>query len=397
MKGLTVTIRSWLVRIGFALGQIGPMPRRVLLATSHAHRIGGNLAFIRDELARRHGAVDVSILVHRASGGWRGRVAGAAHAIRAGYHLARARVVVLDDYFFPLYVITPRRETTVIQTWHASGAFKKIGHSVRDRTFGADPELTARVRIHANYDVCLLGSRTAAPHYAEAFGQPLDRFRTDLGIPRTDLFFDPEVVARATERVRRRYALPANRRTILYAPTFRGDRVTDARHAEDLDLEQLRAALSDDHVVLVRLHPFVRARTRIAAALAGFAVDVSEHPDINELMLVSDLLITDYSSAIFEFSLLERPMIFFAPDLDAYERERGFYWDYRAGVPGPVVTTTDELAQAIRSADFDLDRVRRFRAQSFEVADGHASQRVVERLILPALDAPLRDVSGRSG
>ena len=103
-------------------------------------------------------------------------------------------------------------------------------------------------------------------------------------------------------------------------------------------------------------------------------------------MLISDVLITDYSSAIFEYSLLERPMAFFAPDLDAYERERGFYFDYRSGVPGPVFTETRALARWLRDGPFDLDRVRRFRDASFEVADGRASQRFVESIVLPALD-----------
>ncbi|HEX7196327.1 MAG TPA: CDP-glycerol glycerophosphotransferase family protein [Candidatus Limnocylindria bacterium] len=385
MSGLVVALRTWLVRIGFAAGRIGPARRRVLLATAHADRLGGNLAFIHAELRRAHAGVEVVVLAHRARGGWSGRLAGVGHALRAGYHLARARVVIVDDYYFALYVVTPRPGTTVIQTWHASGAFKRIGRSVQDRSFGADDALTSRVRIHANYDVCLVGSQAATPHYAEAFGQPADRFVSRLGIPRTDLFFDAPAIERASAAIRRRYDLPADRRVILYAPTFRGDRVTDARHREDLDLPALRDALGDDHILLVRLHPFVRARTAIGPELAGFAFDVSDHPDINELMLISDILVTDYSSAIFEFSLLERPMVFFAPDHDDYERERGFYFDFRSGVPGPVVETTAELAAAIRSGRFDLDRVRAFRAASFEVADGRATRRVVEELVLPAL------------
>ncbi len=102
-------------------------------------------------------------------------------------------------------------------------------------------------------------------------------------------------------------------------------------------------------------------------------------------MLVSDLLVTDYSSAIFEFSLLGRPMAFFAPDLDAYERERGFYFDYRSGVPGPVFTETDALARWIREGPVDLERIRRFRDASFEIADGQASRRFVDEVVIPAL------------
>lgn len=386
MSGLVVTVRTWLVRIGHALGAIGPRPRpHILLATSHADRLGGNLAFIRRDLAERHPAVPVRVLAHRATGGWRGRLAGAAAALRAGYALARARVVVLDDYFFAAYVAPRRAGTLLVQTWHASGAFKRIGHSVRDASFGADAALTDRVAIHAGYDLCLVGSPAAAPHYAEAFGLPLDRFRWDLGIPRTDLFFDHARRGAAEAEVRRRYDIPTDRQVILWAPTFRGDRVTEARDPDALDLATLARELGPDHLLLLRLHPFVRARTEIPPDAARFVRDVSDHPDINELMLVSDLLVTDYSSAIFEFSLLERPMAFFAPDLDAYERERGFYAEYRAFVPGPVFDRTDALARWLRDGPWDTGRVRRFREASFAVADGHATERLVDEVMLPAL------------
>jgi CDP-ribitol ribitolphosphotransferase len=172
---------------------------------------------------------------------------------------------------------------------------------------------------------------------------------------------------------------------VLYAPTFRGERTTAARHPQDLDLRVLRSVLGDDHVVLVRLHPFVRAAFAVEDDLAGFAIDVSEHPEVNELMLVSDVLITDYSSVIFEFALLGRPILLFAPDHEQYERERGFYFDYRSEGPGPVFETTDALAAHLRAGLFDTERVERFRERWIEIADGHATERVVDRVVLPAL------------
>ena len=388
MSRLVVTIRTWLVRLGFALGSIGRVPRRVLIATAHAGRIGGNLRAISDDLAARQPALAVRVLAHRTTGGWRGRLAGAVAAVRAGYALARARVVVVDDYFFPLYVVTPRPGTTVIQTWHASGAFKRFGHSVRDASFGAGSAVTDRVRIHANYDVCLVGSPESAPSFADAFGVPFDRMRWDLGIPRTDPLADPAWRAAAEDRVRARHAIPDGRRVVLWAPTFRGDRVTEARDPGALDLGELASTIGDDHLLLLRLHPFVRARTAAPAAAAAFVRDVSDHPDIHELMVVADVLVTDYSSAIFEYALLERPMAFFAPDLEAYERERGFYVDYRTWVPGPVFASTGELAAWLRDGTPDLERVARFRAAAFAVADGRATERVVDQLIVPALEGP---------
>jgi CDP-ribitol ribitolphosphotransferase len=382
-----VELRIRLVRIGHWLGGRLPLQRRVVLATGHAPRVGGNLAAIRDEIARRHPDITITILAHRPGAGLAGKLRAAIHTVTAGYHLARARLFIVDDYFFPIYVVSPRRGTRTIQVWHASGAFKKMGHSLAGKTFGADRSLASRVHIHANYDLCLVSSANLVPFYAEAFDQPPHRFVSHLGIPRTDPFFVAGARDRALSEVQRRYRLPGERRVILWAPTFRGDRITDARHRDDLDLHALRRELGEDHVVLVRLHPFVRARIHISADLAGFAVDVSDHPDINALMLVSDILVTDYSSAIFEFSLLERPMAFFAPDLDAYERERGFYFDYRSGVPGPVFTETDALARWLRDGPFDLERIRRFREASFDVADGRASLRFVEQVVVPAFRA----------
>jgi len=170
-----------------------------------------------------------------------------------------------------------------------------------------------------------------------------------------------------------------------YAPTFRGTTVRRATSPEDLDFRELHRVLGADHVILLKLHPFVRAAHPIPPELRSFVIDASDHPDIHELMLVSDVLVTDYSSAIFEFSLLGRPMAFFAPDIADYDEERGFYFDYRSGVPGPVFETTADLAAWLRAADFDLARVERFRADSFEVADGHATERFVDRIVLPAL------------
>lgn len=381
----TVALRVALVRAGFLLGRLFPLRRRVLLATAHADRIGGNLAWIRDELVRTRPDVAVVDLAHRPWGGAGARARAVLHAVRAGFHLATARVVVVDDYFFPMYVVRARPGTTWVQAWHACGALKKFGYSLGGKAYGAEDAAGSAGRIHSGYDLCLVSAQRFAPFYAEAFRQPIERFTARLGIPRTDLFFDAERVARTVVAVRRRYAIPEGRRVILYAPTFRGERATAARDPDELDLARLAAALGEDHVLLLRSHPFVAAARPRDPALDRFVIDVSGHPDINELMLVADVLVTDYSSAVFEFALLGRPIALFAPDHEAYQAERGFYVDYRAEMPGRIFTTTDDLAAHLRAGDFDLDRVRAFAAASFDVADGAATRRFVEQVVDPAI------------
>jgi CDP-ribitol ribitolphosphotransferase len=371
------------VRIAFAIGRLLPLRRRVVLGTAHAGRLSGNLEWIRRDLLRRGVPVVALTGTPRKVPG--GRLLHFVELLRAGYHLATARVVVVDDYYFPMYAIRRRPGTAYAQVWHACGALKKFGYSVLEKSFGLDEDLARAVPMHVNYDVCLVSAMRFAPFYAEAFRQPLERFTSQLGIPRTDVFFDERMTNRLATTIRDRYVLPRDRRVVLYAPTFRGDRIGDARSPETLDLAVLHERLGDDHVLLLRDHPFVSEARVIGPELAGFVIDVSDWPEINELMLVSDVLVTDYSSAIFEFALLGRPMAFFAPDHVAYERERGLYVDFESFVPGPLFETTEALADYIRAGVFDLDPVRRFAAEAFDVADGRATERFVDRVVLPAL------------
>ena len=382
---MIVFLRKWILKVAFWACAPLPVRNRVVFASSHAVNLGGNLRAVRDELERRGCAAEIVVHLRRNAAVRSRKFDTLIHAIRAEYLLATCRVFVVDDYFFPLYVVAPKPGTVIIQVWHASGAFKKIGYSVVDRTFGATRSLVRQVRIHSNYTYCLVAAKSAIPAYSEAFGQPAEKF-VSLGIPRTDLFFDADRVERTAEKLRARYRLPADKRVILYAPTFRGTSTHRAEYHDDLDLPLMRDLLGSEYVLLLRLHPFVARSLTLSDDLAEFVRDVSGYRDINELMLVSDVLVTDYSSAIFEFSILERPMAFYAPNHAAYEAERGLYFDYESGVPGPVFESTDSLARYIVAGHFDTERVAHFKERSFDIADGHASERVVDRLVLPALD-----------
>ena len=194
-------------------------------------------------------------------------------------------------------------------------------------------------RSTRNYDACLVSSMAVAPHYAEAFGQPLDLFASRLGLPRTDLFADPARRDRAPRAAVRATLRPAGRPADrpLRADVPRRHRrpgplrrpAGPARHARRRWATTTRAAQA----------PPVRPRRRleIPPDLAAFAIDASADPDLNELMLVSDVLVTDYSSAIYEFALLGRPIAFFAPDDEAYERRARLLLRLPGGPAGPGV------------------------------------------------------------
>lgn len=387
---LRTVVRVLAARAGAALAKLRPIQERVYIAANRDGVLRGNLAEI--ERALRALPAAPTILRETGSDGERNGgvpilslITAVLRIAKRSYRIATSRVVIVDDYFFPIYPVKKRSGVTIIQVWHACGAFKRFGRATLEAEWGADEIFLKWVPIHSNYDLTLVSSASIAHIYADAFGQPIEKITAALGIPRTD-GLAPSPQRDASEReVRTRLGLVDNRTTIMYAPTFRGADLKGAAAPELLDIAALYRALGDRYRLILRLHPFVKSAMRIPEEARDFVVDASREPDVNEVMLAADILVTDYSSIIFEYALLNRPMAFLAPDLAAYERERGFFFDYRSGVPGPVLETTEQLLTWIDAKAFDLPRVAKFAAESFDVMDGHATERVVEQVILPAL------------
>ena len=171
---------------------------------------------------------------------------------------------------------------------------------------------------------------------------------------------------------------------MLFAPTFRGHGARSARYDYDrLDLPALHAVcVEKDAVCIMRMHPFVREPLVIPPELGDRLLDGSSMKiDINDLLFAVDLLITDYSSIVFEFSTLGRPMLFYAYDLDEYIAGRDFYVPYREFVPGRIVRTFEELVDAIRRDDYEVEKVPRFAARYFDHLDGCSTDRVVDLIL----------------
>ncbi len=301
------------------------------------------------------------------------------NSIAALRKMADANYIFLDDSSALISCIRPRRGVKIFQTWHACGAFKKFGFSTADKQFGGTYWDLLHFPMHKNFTYVTVSSPEVVWAYAEAFHME-DRREAivPVGVSRTDIFYDPGAVGAACEKIRRLLPQAASRKIILYAPTFRG-RVTEAASPDEMDLAAMKEALGDAYVLVCKHHPFVKNRPVIPADLADFAVDLTEEMTIEELLMASDICISDYSSLVFEYSLFERPMIFFSYDLEEYYDWRGFYYDYEAMTPGPTCRTTEEIIDYIRDIDarFDRQRVAEFRSTFMSACDGHATERIL--------------------
>ncbi|GHF48955.1 hypothetical protein GCM10018790_28360 [Kitasatospora xanthocidica] len=299
--------------------------------------------------------------------------------------LATCRYLVGNTHF-PDF-LTRRPGQVVVQTWHGS-LLKRIAHDVPNPWLADRGYLEALDRETPQWSLLLSPSPFATPILRRAF-----RYRGEVlesGYPRNDVLARPD--GRTAAAVRRRLGIPAGKRIVLYAPTWREDQQRGDgdgfRLDLRLDLDHARRLLGADHVLLVRPHAHVREP--LTGAGDGFVYDCGDYPDPQELLLVADVLVTDYSSIMFDFAITGRPVYFFTYDLEHYrDTLRGFYFDFESDAPGPLVPTSAELLGALRElADGGARlpsgyaaRYRRFRAEHCALDDGGAARRVVDRML----------------
>ena len=295
---------------------------------------------------------------------------------------SEARVIILEDFYPQLHRLNVRRETRVVQLWHACGAFKTFGLTRMGKPGGA-PQSSMN---HRNYDLVPVSSEAIRDIYAEAFAIPTGKVQA-LGVPRTDVLFDWEYKKKTREALYEKYPFLRDQKIVLFAPTFRGDGNKDAYYPrEAFDLGAFMEQMPEDVACIVKQHPFVRQPEYIPPQWENRALDLSGKDHINDLLLITDLLITDYSSSIFEAALLEVPMLFYAFDEEEYMASRDFYFDYEEITPGPVAKTFEEMARQAAcmvsgqwSPSEGMDaRMDQFRRTFLNALDGHSTERIVK-------------------
>lgn len=336
-----------------------------------------------------------------------GGVPEGARIVQRGSHeyfeaLAASGTLIMNTRL-PEYV-WPGAAQTFVQCWHGT-PLKRLGLDVAIETTNAlntTRELASRFALDARKWTYLLSpSRYASEHLCDAFGLPAAR-RADVvieeGYPRNDALALAGEAARAAAR--ERIGVPQGRKALLYAPTWRDDSYRPGvGYTFDhlLDFDRMRAALGDEWVVLFRPHYYV-ANHFDFAAYGGFVIDVSDADDINDLYLAADALLTDYSSVMFDYANTGRPMLLFVPDRRRYaEAIRGFYLDFDE-IPAPVCATGGEVIDELNALGTYRERYgeryRRFVGTYCPHDDGHAAERVLERVFGDGRRAAEGDTDG---
>ena len=277
---------------------------------------------------------------------------------------AGAGTVVICDNFLPAASCRKRKETRVIQLWHACGSLKKFGYDAPD-----DIPSSFKGHVFKNTDIVTVSSPACVGPFAGAMHLDEEKI-LPVGVPRTDLYYSENWNRRKREAFFEMYPEAEGKKIAVWAPTFRGN-AAEGKSIE-LDVEKLREELGRDWLVFICLHPHMRKQYEDDPYLCPLPAA--------RLFPAADVLIADYSSLIFEYMLFQKTLVLYAPDLEDYRSRRGFYLDYDQ-IPAVHVKRFEDLAGAVRSSGVGPDAAMREKMERFmdtymSSCDGKATRRV---------------------
>lgn len=292
--------------------------------------------------------------------------------------IAKQDYIFVDDYAPVFGFLKLSRKTKLIQVWHAGEGFKAVGYC----RFGKEGSPYPSNSCHKQYSYALVGSERLIKVYAEVFGIEEEAF-LPVGMPRLDDFLNQEKIDKQKQCFYEKYPKCKGKKMILFAPTYRGKGQREAYYPyEWLDLKQIKEMCGDEYVFLVKMHPFIDKKIIIPRECKECVYDISNEQDINSLYYVTDLLITDYSSNYYEYALLQKPVLFFVPDRESYEVARGIHKEVKETAPGKVCDTFEEMIEAIKGKDFEIEKIYRFVEENFANYDGTASDKVIDKILM---------------
>jgi len=297
------------------------------------------------------------------------------------YHLARSKYWINNSRMPNL--LNKRKGNVYLQTWHGT-PLKRLVFDMDD-VHSADPKYKKKFYNQSRrWDYLSSPNAYSSEIFKRAF--LFDKEMLEYGYPRNDLLINKNT-EKDVNTLKDKLGIPQNKKVVLYAPTWRDDEFFSRgkyKFTLQLDLDELQRRLGDEYVVLLRTHYFI-ANVLDISGYEGFVYDFSSYDDIAELYLVSDILITDYSSVFFDYANLGRPILFFTYDIEKYRDQlRGFYIDMEKELPGPLLYTSDEVIDAIENIDDVQEQYKEkydvFSERFCAWDDGRSAQKTVEHV-----------------
>jgi CDP-glycerol:poly(glycerophosphate) glycerophosphotransferase len=343
-------IKNLYATILFYLFRIFPLQNKIVFSCFYGENYEGNPKYISDYLLKKRKDIKQVWVNHTKN---KFELDKSIEVVKWGsikmiYELATAKVWI-DTHNKPLW-IKKRKKQFYLETWHGGLGMKKIEGDAEDKY---TPTIVKSIKHNSKMaDLFISNSRHLTNIYKRAFWY--DGPILEVGFPKNDIFYAPkEKLENIRNKVLNQLNIPLNKKVVLYAPTFRNTQRLDVYDVDFKKLkENLEKKFQKEFVVLFRLHPRIRHLSKEFSKLYNGIIDASYYDNMQELIIATDVFITDYSSGIFDFASLRRPGFLYAKDIKEYEGERGLYFDLH-NMPFPLAQNNDELEENILNFDND--------------------------------------------
>ncbi len=367
MKVLIIKIGIFILNIVYCIIKLFKVQNKVTFISRQHKTKSEDIILLERELKKNN--IKTVVLCKMIENGIWAKIKYFFHMFTQMYHLATSRVVVLDGYCITASTLKKKKGTTIIQMWHAVGAFKKFGYSILDMEEGTKKDLALAMKMHNNYDYVLTSSEYTKKYFKEAFNTDISKLVV-YPLPRVDKLTSIEYKDRIKNKIIEKYPQLKTKKTIVYAPTFRKLEDNKDKIEELINLIDYKK-----YNLVVKLHPLTNMK------LYQDNIIVDKVFTTTEIMTIADYIITDYSAIVFEAAILSKPLFFYCYDYDNYYKKRNFYIDYMKEMPGVISNKASEIIKAIENNNYDLDKVNSFSKKYVEIVGKSCTQNLVDFIL----------------
>lgn len=363
MKKIVILICKGILNVIYFILKLLPIQNKVVMLSRQSNTSNLDFNLLKDEFKRQDNSIKVIILCKKLEENLLNKIKYCFHILQSMYHLATSKIAIVDTYSICISMLKHKKNLKIMQIWHSLGAIKKFGYQAIGTVEGRNQEISNLLNMHKNYTYITCASKVTKEFYSEAFNTPKEKIVV-LGMPRIDKILS--IKDNKNEEFIHQYPEFKNKEIILYVPTFRKEK--------NVKVDELIKRIDEEkYQLIIKLHP-------LDANQVEEKYTVDEKYDTFTLMQIASYIITDYSAASIEASLLDKPLFFYLYDINEYKENRGLNVNLFNEMPFSTSENIDNIIRKIENKEYDYKELEEFKNKYVETADMENTKRIVEFL-----------------
>lgn len=352
-------LRTQIIRIGISIAKgflniiyffvkMFPTKNKIVMLSRQSNKPSMDFDLIHKEILARTSEVEIKVLCKTLKNNITERINYCFYILKCMYHIATAKICILDSYSIPISILKHKKDLKIIQIWHASGAIKKFGHQSLNKKEGRGIEIAKIMKMHKNYSYVMAPSKMTGNFYSEAF--QIDKGNIFINcLPRIDYLINQELGKEKIKNFYKEYPKFKNNETILYVPTFRKD-----KDCSDIFKNLIASINFKKYNLIIKLHPLDKSDE-----IDEYTVD--KKYNTFDLLKIADFIITDYSAVAFEASVLNKPLYFYVYDINEYKKTRGLNINILKEMSSSASTNIKEIIKSLENNQYDYQELEKFK------------------------------------